>query len=115
MWFADTLGVREAEPETKLASRADGKSKARISMSSLNMTKLLSRKYVAKQENADVLLHHYYYSRVFSVWKKEHKAYRDLRAKIKGRILSAVLTNWQRFSVKNKKRNQKVRQIRQKH
>ena len=114
LWFGDAFGEKQDENETKLISRGAGKHKARMSMSNINLSQLLSRKYVAKQENADVLLHHYYYSRIFSVWKKEYRAYKSLKSRANGRLLSAVLTGWQRCSLKNKRRNQLVRQLKQK-
>ena len=116
MWLTDTFGEEEKKTETKMISQGAGRnSGTRISMGNVNLQRCLSRKYVAKSENADVLLHHYYYSRIFSVWKREYRAYKSLKSRVNGRVLSQVLTCWQRYSLKNKIRNQKVRQIREMH
>ena len=46
-WFLDTFGEANRKIETtKLNSRKTGKSKARISMSNINLQKCLSQKYV---------------------------------------------------------------------
>ena len=114
-WFLDTFGEANRKTETKLNSRKAGKNTSRISMSNINLQKCLSQKYVAKQKNADILLHHYYYTRVFSVWKKEYRAYKSLKTKINAKVLSHVLTFWQRYSRMSKIRNQKVKLILGKH
>ena len=69
-----------------------------ISMKNVRIENRLSRRYVAKQMNADILLHHYYTKQIFRVWKREYRGLKKLSTCVRGRLLSKVLTEWQRYS-----------------
>ena len=82
-------------------------------MKRVNMENRLSKRYIAKQKNADILLHHYYLKQIFQVWKKEYRVQKKLSKQINGKLLSTVLTAWQRYAIVQNQRKSKGQQISQ--
>ena len=98
-WISDIFGEEAEQGQITVKDRVQYQNRRVISMKNVNVENRLSKRYVAKQRNADILLHHYYTKSIFKVMKREYRVVKKLSTGVRGRLLSKVLTEWQRYSI----------------